>query len=145
MSNKRFTLLDAVSDFDLAHKETSANKDSNFELCFISQLASGEQLFCPATNSTHTDKSSGYLTIAQQLNKFEAIGELPRSISSRISDLMWKDLLERLLSNKAKFHKKCRNQFDKQHYDKASKKRKLSDDSASNMTSPLSTRARYTA
>jgi hypothetical protein len=55
------------------------------------------------------------------------------------------DLLERFVSNKAKFHKKCRNKYDKQLYDKASKKRKLSSESVSDTVLPPSTRARYTA
>jgi hypothetical protein len=74
------------------------------------------------TVSTRTDKSTGYLTLVQQLKQFETIGELPISISSRVNYLSWNDLLERFVSNKAKFHKKCRNKYDKQHYDRASKK-----------------------
>ena len=145
MSEKKFTLLDAVADFDTASVRISTNQDSNFELCFICQEPSEEQLVCPATNSTRTDKSTGYLTLVQQLKQFETIGELPISISSRVNYLSCNDLLERFVSNKAKFHKKCRNKYDKQHYNRASKKRKLSSESVSDTVLPPSTRARYTA
>ena len=107
MSEKKFTLLDAVADFDTASVRISTNQDSNFELCFICQEPSEEQLVCPATNSTRTDKSTGYLTLVQQLKQFETIGELPISISSRVNYLSCNDLLERFVSNKAKFPKKC--------------------------------------
>ena len=131
MSEKKFTLLGAVADFDTASVRISTNQDSNFELCFICQEPSEEQLVCPATNSTRTDKSTGYLTLVQQLKQFGTIGELPISISSRVNYLSCNDLLERYVSNEAKFHKKCRNKYDKQHYDRASKKIKLSSESVS--------------
>lgn len=145
MSEKKFTLLNAVSDFDSSIDSASTKKDSDFELCFICQEESGESLLCPATNSTHPNKSSGYLTIAQQLKKFEAINELPKSISCRISHLSCNDLLESLFSNEAKFHKKCRNKYDKQHYERISQKRKLCTESGEDDISRPSTRTRYTA
>ena len=124
MSQKRFTLLDAVTDFQTLSATRSASQDSDFDLCFICQEPSGEQLVCPATNSTRTDKASGYLTIAQQLQQFGAIGELSATISARISYLSCEDLVAKLVTNEAKFHKKCRNKCDKQRYERASKKRK---------------------
>ena len=145
MSGKRFTLLDAVTDFDTANSRISANQDSNFELCFICQEPPEERLLCPATNSTHTDKSTGYLTLVQQLKQFEAIGELPVNISSRINNLSCNNLLQRLVRQKVKFHKKCKNKYNKQHYDRASKKRKIFSENISETALPPSTRVRYTA
>ena len=69
----------------------------------------GETFVYPATDSTLTDKASGYQTIAQQLHKFGAIGELSAPISNRLSYLSCEDLVEKLVANKAKFHKKCRS------------------------------------
>ena len=145
MSQKRFTLLDAVTDFQALSATRSASQDSDFDLCFICQELSGEQLVCPATNSTRTDKASGYFTIAQQLQQFDAIGELSGNISARISNLSCEELVAKLVTNEAKFHKKCRNRYDKQHYERASKKRKQLVHDTSDVVSPPSTRARYSA
>ena len=145
MSQKRFTLLDAVTDFQTLSAARSASRDSDFDLCFICQEPSGEQLVCPATNSTRTDKASGYLSIAQQLQQFDEIGELSATISARISYLSCEDLVAKLVTNEAKFHKKCRNRYDKQHFERASKKRRQLVDDTSDAVSPPSTRARYSA
>eukprot|EP00112_Aurelia_sp_Birch-Aquarium-sp1_P021710 Seg591.4 transcript_id=Seg591.4/GoldUCD/mRNA.D3Y31 product="hypothetical protein" protein_id=Seg591.4/GoldUCD/D3Y31 len=106
MAQKRYTLLDAVTDFQAVSATRSGDQDSDFDLCYICQEPSGEQLVCPATNSTRTDKASGYLTIVQQLQQFDAIGELSPTISARINHLICEDLVAKLVNNEAKFHKK---------------------------------------
>ncbi len=79
------------------------------------------------------------------MQSFEAIDELSPAISARIHSLTCEDLVQKLLNNEAKFHKKCRSKYDKHHNERASKKRKQSVEGAFNTTSPPSTRARYSA
>ena len=146
MSGKRFSLLNAVSDFQAVSAGGPLNQNLDFDLCFICQEQTKEQLICPALNSTLSDKTSGYLNIVKQLEQFHAIGELPDAISSKI-DFQSEHFVQKLVSNNAKFHKKCRSKYDKHHYERVSnRKRKHPADSASHVDfSSPSTRARYSA
>ena len=143
MSKKKFSLLETTSDFQKSVEVKEQEKETKWERCFICQVITQESLMCPATNSRQSDKSLGYRSIAEQLKKFEEIGELPVSIQSRIHSVG--NLAEKLLENEAKFHKQCKNRYDDHHYQRACKKRKSLASDETDSFSPPSTRARFSA
>ena len=138
MATKRFDLKDAKEDFETATRRSH----TNWELCFICQEPSKEILECSAKRSTHLDKSAGYRNVADQLKKFQAIGQLATNIDNRIGETSSGDLSDPFVTNEAKFHKRCKNKYDHYHYQKK-RKQPLSE---SEECPPLaSTRARYSA
>ncbi len=98
-------------------------------------------------NKQQTDRQvfGGYKSIIEQLNKFEELGELPDPIHRRIHSAIQGNLAEELLKHEAKFHKRCKNQYDDHHYQRACKKRKSLASNEIDSLSPPSTRAKFSA
>ena len=138
MSKKRFALLDATTDYQRATAARLEVIESDWSACFICQEGEDDQLVCPAQKSNQVDKLSGYRSI-------DEIGELPGSVSKRISNLNCDQLIEKLVANEGKYHKKCKNKYDNQHYQRVCKKRKHAAVSLPECPPPPSTRARYSA
>ena len=138
MATKRFDLKDAKEDFETATRRSH----TNWELCFICQEPSKEILECSAKRSTHLDKSAGYRNVADQLKKFQAIGQLATNIDNRIGETSSGDLSDQFVTNEAKFHKRCKNKYDRYHYQK---KRKQPLSESAECPPLASTRARYSA
>ena len=143
MSKNKFSLLETPIDFQEPIEGKEQERASIWGRCFISQAVTQDKLICPATNSWQVDKSLGYRSIAEQLKKFDEIGELPNSIRRRIYFLSHEELTESLFQNEAKFHKQCKNRYDEHHYGRATKKRKSMGNDVKDLISTPKTRARY--
>ena len=81
MSKKKFELVDPSRTF--AQQSNNRVKETNWNLCFICQQETSSKLECPA-NSRHTDQEAVYVKIADQLQDFSSIGELPELLHVRV-------------------------------------------------------------
>ena len=124
VSKKQISVLETPFDFQEPIGDQEQERASIWGRCFMCQAVTHDKLICPVTNSWQVDKSLGYRSIAEELKKFEEIGELPSSIRRRIYFLSHAELTETLFQNKAKFRKHCKNTYDEHHYGRATKKRK---------------------
>lgn len=74
----KFKLLDGTASDD------NRPKRFNWDLCALCQTVKPESLQCP-NDTTRADKGAGYKSLANSLEIFNEIGELPSSV--RYSDL----------------------------------------------------------
>ena len=75
-SSKKFKLIDAGKlSLNLSQQSTS----TNWELCIICQELAAEPLTSPL-NSKRKDTGKGYHSLAENLVKFDELGELPRTL-----------------------------------------------------------------
>ena len=78
---------------------------TDWRQCIICQEQSEEPLTCPA-NSKRKDSGKGYATLAQNLEKFNELSRLPRTLQlSRLDE--GNGVEATLMSNRAKWHQKC--------------------------------------
>ena len=83
MSKKIFQLVNPQSELIRPSSMSKETLETNWESCFFCQETTSEVLECPARKSTHLDKGSGYKSIAEQLKRFQGIGELPSFLDTR--------------------------------------------------------------
>ena len=106
--------------------------------CVVCQSDTDEKLVCPA-NSTRTSFGSGYTTFADNLLKFQEIGELPVSIDVRLLD-EGHGVEETLKLKKAVWHKSCSIKFGNMKLERAIKRK--STESTDATVSPAKTRTK---
>ena len=94
-------MFETTVDFPKSVEGIEPQQEPKWDVCFICQVATQESLICPPTNSRQIDKSLGYQSIAEQLKKFEELGELPGTIQWRTHFLSQRNLAEELLENEA--------------------------------------------
>ena len=105
----------------------------DWDLCVLCQQDLPDVLVCPA-NSKRSDKGIGYKSLLDDLLAFDEIKGLPSIIKTKL--LKNHDVVEQLLNeNCGKFHKTCRNKFDKHKLARLSKKPKLVQDTFQESTS----------
>lgn len=93
--------------------------------CVICQSDKAEKLTCPGDFADRFN-SSGYKTLANQLQNFNELGLLPKNFA--LNQLDDGDGIEvTFCQRNAKFHKMCSNKFNKKELDRA-KKRKFSNE-----------------
>ena len=113
----------------------------DWNLCALCEKSTGEKLINPL-NSKRAESSgysSGYKTLAENLERFHEIGSVPISVDySRLDEGCGVE--ETLRNNNAKWHKSCFNSCSTLKYERA-RKRKLEDNNSTD-TSPVKTRAR---
>ena len=145
MSKKIFQLVNPHSELIRPSSMSKETLETNWESCFFCQETTSEVLECPARKSTHLDKGSGYKSIAEQLKRFQGIGELPSFLDTRTGLTSNEVLAGNLLQNEAKFHKRCKNKYDDYHYQRVCRKRKKQTADVEIAQAPPSTRQRYSA
>lgn len=112
---KKFKLLDGN-----AVPTTTGGHSVNWDLCVLCQCIKSEALQCP-NNSKRNDTGAGYKSLEESLLQFNDIGALPNSIN--LSELDEGSGIESTLSaHNAKWHKSCRNLYNKTKLDRAVKK-----------------------
>jgi hypothetical protein len=80
----------------------------NWNLCVLCQANNAnEKLVCPSNNK-RKDYGSGYKTLANNLPKFEDIGEMPIQVPLSSLD-EGRGIEETLISHCASWHKSCFN------------------------------------
>ena len=99
--------------------------EKNWNLCALCEKETEEKLVCP--NSTRKNYGSGYKSLADNLNQFREIGEVP--IEVPLSSLDEGNGIEQTLKDhEAKWHKSCSNKCSTLKLQRA-QKRKLEESS----------------
>ena len=99
--------------------ESSAEKETDWNKCFLCQKLTGELLQSPASSKRSTD-GAGYKTLADKLLAFKKINCLPLGILSRLTTY---DNLEKALGgHEANWHDSCRLQYNKTKLERAEKR-----------------------
>jgi len=89
----------------------------DWDLCFLCQRVTPEALQCP-NDTKRSDKGAGYKSVASSLLQFSELGDLPTPV--RLSRLDEGNGIEATLStHNAKWHKSCRNMYNKTKLDRA--------------------------
>ena len=114
---------------------------TNYDICFICQEEYNNGLICPA-NIKRSDKNVGYRNLAS-LKAFERKRTLPTDIKNRITNTDKETLFTLLTENNAKYHKVCRNRYDKQKVDRPKRKNDNDDGVDISLTNSPGTRATY--
>lgn len=116
---KKFKLSE-VDDLQVSGS-ASATPDVDWNLCFICQFPSDEDLTCPG-NYANRFKKKGYSSLAENLQAFQKLGVLPDNFAL----VNCINIEETLVDNSAKFHDRCRLRFNKTELQRAqNRKRKL--------------------
>ena len=113
--------------------------EKNWNLCALCEQETEEKLVCPL-NSTRKNYGSGYKSLADNLQQFCEIGEVPIQVSLSSLD-EGNGIEETLKSHEAKWHKSFLNKCSTLKLQRA-QKRKLEDSSVegSEAPSPVKTR-----
>ena len=120
---KKFKLLDNTA--------LAADTKFDWDLCVLCQRVTPENLQCPH-ETKRNDKGAGYASLANSLQQFYDIGQLPSSVHfSELDD--GSGVEETLVKNCAKWHKSCRNLFNKTKLDRALKKQSQNASAAANL------------
>ena len=114
---KKFKLVDSEPD----NPDQSAARHLDWNLCIFRQNDTGESLQCPnATKRAHV--GAGYKSLADSLVQFQEIGTLPLSVS--ISELdEGNGSADALWQHNARWHKSCRNLYNKTKLNRALKRK----------------------
>jgi hypothetical protein len=112
---KRFKMLECSS------AAADATVGISWDLCILCQSMTAETLQCP-NDSKRPDKGAGYKSLAASLQDFNNLGELPATL--QLSKLDEGCGIEATLSaHCAKWHKSCRNVYNKTMLDRALKRK----------------------
>ena len=95
-------------------------------MCVLCQNITDEHVRCP-NDTKRSDVEAGYKSLATSLAQFNEIGALPPSV--RLSQFDDGDGIEAsLCSHSAKWHRSCRNLYNKTKLDRALKRKHAIDD-----------------
>jgi len=99
---KTFKLVDTTLSTPLSSSQQPAV--TNWELCMICQEDTEEPLTCPS-KSKRKDVGSGYSSLADNLIKFNQLGQLPFTLG-RLDDGSGIEMT--MKNNSAQYHQSCR-------------------------------------
>ncbi|CAC5423002.1 unnamed protein product [Mytilus coruscus] len=125
MASKSFRIASTTSASE-THSAPQKSKPYDWNLCLICQNSTEEQLQCPA-DSKRSNVGAGYISLSENLVRFNEIGCLPDSINLTILD-DGSSIANTLVKNNAKFHKSCSLKFNSTKLKRAQKRQLLSDD-----------------
>ena len=107
--------------------------EKNWNFCALCEKETEEELVCPL-KSTRKNYSSGYKSLADNLQQFLEIGELP--VQASLSSLDEGNRIEETLKRReAQWHKSCFNKCSTLKLQRA-QKRKLEDSSVEGSEAP---------
>ena len=140
MSKRRkCEFLDASKDFDQAQLVRHAVPIC-WDQCCLCQEDTSERLVCPMNNNG-PHKGVGYTSLAEDLQLFDEFGILPDNIQlESMNDGC--GLEQTFINREAKYHKSCRNKYDKTKAKRHIKKRKM-DSEAETSGEKLKTRSSF--
>lgn len=95
----------------------------DWKRCIICQKTTGERLQCPA-NSKRKDAGAGYISFIQKVEEFKKLGINVTSCELPVDE--GQGIEQKLLHNKASWHKLCRDLYNNTKLQRA-KKRKLAE------------------
>ncbi|CAG9773395.1 unnamed protein product [Ceutorhynchus assimilis] len=108
-------------------------------ICVLCKLSTGEDLTFPG-RSNRPDKNEGYSKLAQNLEEFEKLGQVPKGLN--VSSLKeGAGLLDTLINKAAGWHRTCYLEFSPSRLERARKKPRPSEP-ALPLISPVKTRTK---
>ena len=117
----------------------------NWDLCALCQLENTNENLVSPVNDKRKDRGSGYKSLANNLPKFEELGQLPIQVPLSLLD-EGRGIKETLTSHQASWHKSCFNKCSSAKLTRAHKRKHAevseddSDDETSTQPSPIKTR-----
>ena len=100
------------------HTVSEKATDIKWSACFICQENLKDKLVCPLNSNHKVEHTKQYSNIVNDIRRFENV----ESISVPLRNLLKiENLEEKWVSNKAVYHKRCRSQYNDQHYQRAIK------------------------
>lgn len=97
----------------------SSEKETDWNKCLYCQQDTGDPLVCPAF-SKRSDVGAGYISLAENASTLNELGKVPVDVVKRLEE--GGTFLETLKSKQAKFHKRCRANYNKTTIDRIKKK-----------------------
>lgn len=145
MARRSFRLVkDLDIDFDSTHSGSNDKDEVEVEWndCFICQEKSTEKLICPANSKHVTDLQQQYSKLVQDVKRFETV----ESFSDPLKHLLGMENFDnKCTTNKAVYHKRCRNKYDDFHFERSIKRAKKMEEE-NNLPGPSTkTRSKFEA
>lgn len=98
----------------------------NWDICVLCQEGTNEPLQCPLRSTKQSTIGSGYASLAEDLLRFQTIQHMPMDI--KLEQLDEGDGIESTLkAHQAKWHKKCRLQFNREAFDERVQRGSITD------------------
>lgn len=119
------------SEITLADSFTSQDWEIDWTKCIICQEESNESLRCPTGSSNTSTAGAGYKSLAENIQNFNKIGALPKSL--KVFKLLneGQDIEVTFRNNEAKWHDSCRLKYNKTKLNRALKRKAPEDESSS--------------
>lgn len=116
----------------------------NWDLCALCQLENTNEKLVSPVNDKRKDRGSGYKSLADNLPKFEEVGQLPIQLPLSYLD-EGRGIEETLRFHQASWHKSCFNKCSSAKLTRAQKRKHAevsedSDEETSTQPSPIKTR-----
>ena len=124
MAKREFKLVKNIeTHFDsVQHGKTDAEVEIKWEDCFICQEDSNEKLVCRSNKKRSLDLHEQYSKTVTT-DALRILNRYPCHWQTYC-----KNLKSKCVDNKAVYHKRCRNQYNYPHYERAKNRTKTSDD-----------------
>ena len=133
-------LTDVDKHYEALATETVSVEDIVWSSCFICQEDSSDKVICPAHNSKQeVDVEEKYKRLLNEVRRLETLEILCPSLKRR---LQLDEIEKKCNEKRAVYHKKCRNRYDNQHFERANKRQKLSAEAGNSSSSTPSTKTR---
>ena len=87
---------------------------------YVCQTIKNEKLICPRESKNQNGENKTFETIKEDLRRFEAAGYSEMSVDKFIEN--GQTFRETCINNNGKYHKICRNKYDKHHFERFKKK-----------------------
>lgn len=119
------------SEITLGDSSSSQNWEIDWTKCIICQEESNESLRCPTGSSNTSTAGAGYKSFAENLQNFNKIGALPKSLKVFRLLKEGQDIEISLRNNEAKWHDSCRLKYNKTKLNRALKRKAPEEESSS--------------
>lgn len=117
---KSFKFVDPGGAAAAQSTSTQPATETDWKLCFICQGTKTESLTSPS-QSKRKDKGSSYSSLAENLNKFNELGLLPRTfLLERLDE--GSGVEAALITNNAQYHQSCKLRYNNTKLERAEKR-----------------------
>lgn len=96
----------------------SSEEKTDWNKCLYCQQDTADPLVCPAL-SKRADVGAGYISLAENASTLNELDKIPEDVVKRLKE--GGTFLETLKSKQAKFHKRCRANYNKTTIDRIKK------------------------
>ena len=145
MMKRSFKLVkDLETNFELAsqnHGVSEKATDIKWSACLICQEDLKDKLVCPQNSNHKVEHKKRYSNNVNYIRQFENV----ESISVPLRNLKIENLEEECVSNKVVYHKRCRIEYNDQHYQRAIKRAKTDSNIENEPSSSRKTQSSFDA